>query len=336
MPSSGSDRIKMPPGFWTGLQKTGIRPSDLTRAAGLPLTAIADSALPLGQYFAIWRTYAELTGDAAEAVVRMVGAFDTAQYPPMALAAYHARDYRDALQRMARYKRMCPPELLAIEEKGAFCTIELNWAAPEEAGPPVLTGTTLAFLLELGRRGTGKDITAQLVEFVLKPGDRAVLERYFGCAVQGGASSDRLTLRREHLDLPFVSYNEELLALLTPVLDRSLNEAPISAPSSTADKTKWIIKRSFTAGRPDMRHAARELGMSERTLQRRLSAESTGFNQLLNEARREQALEYLADPALDIRDIAFLVGYEDETSFYRAFRSWEGDTPANWRAGRQG
>lgn len=71
--------------------------------------------------------------------------------------------------------------------------------------------------------------------------------------------------------------------------------------------------------------------MSDRTLQRRLTGENTSFKPLLTEARHEQALEYLADPSLDIKEVAFLLGYEDQNSFYRAFRLWEGVTPSNWR-----
>ncbi|MGV2806239.1 helix-turn-helix domain-containing protein, partial [Clostridium perfringens] len=67
------------------------------------------------------------------------------------------------------------------------------------------------------------------------------------------------------------------------------------------------------------------------TLQRRLTEENTSFKQLLMQARHEQAIEYLADPSLDLKEVAFLIGYEDQNSFYRAFRLWEGDTPSNWR-----
>lgn len=63
--------------------------------------------------------------------------------------------------------------------------------------------------------------------------------------------------------------------------------------------------------------------------------EGTSFKQLLTQTRREQALAYLADPSLEIKEVAFLVGYEDQNSFYRAFRSWEGETPASWRLAQE-
>lgn len=160
-------------------------------------------------------------------------------------------------------------------------------------------------------------------------GDVKALEAYFGCSVRIGSDRNRLTLHRKDLDLPFVSYNLELLEALTPVLEQSLNEQQLSR--SITEVVKWIIKRSLTAGRLDIHTVASELGMSERTLQRRLTEEGTTFNQLLTQVRHNQAREYLSNPSLDIKEVAFLVGYEDQNAFYRAFRRWEGDTPSNWR-----
>ncbi|EJL30748.1 AraC family transcriptional regulator [Brevibacillus sp. BC25] len=325
-----SDRIKFPAGFWAGLQRLGIAPHDLVRKARLPTTILTEPAVvTTAQYFRIWQAYTDLIGDTAIGIIKLSTTFETAQYPPTVLATYHARDYRDALNRMVRYKQLCPPERLRITEEGEHCTIELEWMHSEQPGPPVLVGTTLAFLLELGRRGTGKRLTAQSVEFSQSMGDVTALEAYFGCPIRIGASVNRLTLYRRDLDSLFLSYNKELLEILTPVLDRSLDE---ECSHSIAEMVKWILKRSLTGGRLDIRAVASELGMSDRTLQRRLTDECTTFKQLLTQARHEQAREYLADPKLDIKEVAFLLGYEDQNSFYRAFRLWEGDTPSNWRS----
>jgi AraC-like DNA-binding protein len=325
-----SDRIKLPPGFWAGLQQLGIAPHDVARKARLPLTIITEpAAVTAAQYFRIWQAYSDLVGDTAIGIIKLVTVFETTQYPPTVLATYHARDYRDALNRMARYKQLCPPESLRITEEGERCTIELEWMRSEQPGPPVLVGTTLAFLLELGRRGTGQPLTARSVEFSHSMGDVKALQAYFGCPIRIGATNNRLTLHRRDLDRLFISYNKELLEILTPVLDRSLDE---QRSRSIPEMVKWILKRSLTGGRLDIRAVASELGMSDRTLQRRLTDEGTTFKQLLTQARHEQAREYLADPKLDIKEVAFLIGYEDQNSFYRAFRLWEGDTPSKWRS----
>ncbi|MNI22116.1 HTH-type transcriptional regulator VirS [compost metagenome] len=325
-----SDPIRIPPGFWASLRQLGIAAHDVARKAGQPLTIITEPAVTTAQYFALWQAYSDLIGDTAKGIIGLAAGFETAKYPPTVLATYHARDYRDALKRMVRYKQLCPPENLRIIEEGENCTIELEWQYTEQPGPPMLIGVTLAYLLELGRRGTGQPLTARFVEFSHAMGDVQVLEAYFGCPIRIGAPCNRLTLHRSDLDRPFVSYNEELLEILTPALDQTLNEQ--QRKRSTTGRVKWIMKRSLSGGRPDMQAVAKELGMSDRTLQRRLTEEHTTFKQLLAQTRHEQAREYLADPSLEIKEVAFMIGFEDQNSFYRAFRLWEGDTPSNWRS----
>lgn len=322
-------RIKIPGGFWAGLRQLGIAPHDVIRKARLPLTIITETFVTTGQYFAIWQSYSELIDDTAKGIIKLTTGFETAHYPPTVLATYHARDYREALKRMARYKQLCPPESLRITEEGDHCTIELEWLDAEQSGPPMLVGITLAFLLELGRRGTGQPLKAKYVEFSHSMGDVQKLEAYFGCSIRTSTKYNRLTLHRADLDRSFVSYNAELLEILTPVLDHSLEEHQLNR--SITEKVKWIMKRNLTGGRPDIQTISSELGMSDRTLQRRLTEEGTSFKHLLTQVRHEQAREYLADPSLDIKEVAFLIGYEDQNSFYRAFRLWEGDTPSNWR-----
>ncbi|MFC0413949.1 helix-turn-helix domain-containing protein [Cytobacillus solani] len=322
-------RIKIPAGFWSGLLQLGISANDVVRKARLPLTIITEPVVTTAQYFAIWQAYSEIMDDTAKGIIQLTSGFETAHYPPTVLATYHARDYRDALKRMVRYKQLCPPESLRITEEDERCTIELDWLDTEQPGPPMLVGITLAFLLELGRRGTGQPLTAKFVEFSHSMGDVQALEAYFGCRIRIGANGNRLILHREDLDRPFVSYNAELLEILTPVLDQSLDEQQRS--HSITEMVMWIMKRSLTGGRPDIQTIASELGMSDRTLQRRLTDEGTSFKHLLTKVRHEQAREYLADPSLDIKEVAFLIGYEDQNSFYRAFRLWEGNTPLNWR-----
>jgi AraC-like DNA-binding protein len=78
---------------------------------------------------------------------------------------------------------------------------------------------------------------------------------------------------------------------------------------------------------------ARELAVSPRTLQRRLERAGTTFNAVCDEIRRDAALLHLRDPRVPIKEAAFLVGFSEPSTFYRAFRRWTGDTPANFRRG---
>ncbi len=92
------------------------------------------------------------------------------------------------------------------------------------------------------------------------------------------------------------------------------------------------MKPLLAGRRPGIEDVARELGLSSRTLQRRLAEDSTTFQQLLQEARRELARHYLLHSSLELNETAYLLGYEDAHSFFRAFHDWEGSTPGDWRA----
>lgn len=94
------------------------------------------------------------------------------------------------------------------------------------------------------------------------------------------------------------------------------------------------FKRLLAGSRPEISAVARELGLSDRTLQRRIVDDGASFRELLLEARKELAREYLTRPEIDIEEVAYLLGYEDANSFYRAFRTWEGTTPAHWKSAR--
>src|SRR5580658_4261204 len=107
---------------------------------------------------------------------------------------------------------------------------------------------------------------------------------------------------------------------------------PFKRRISISEQVKWILKRLLAGSRPEISAVARELGLSDRTLQRRIIDDGANFRQLLLEARQELAHEYLSRPEMDVTEVAFLLGYEDSNSFYRAFRTWEGTTPSQLRA----
>src|SRR5690349_4791920 len=109
----------------------------------------------------------------------------------------------------------------------------------------------------------------------------------------------------------------------------------IASDASVLKRFKKEVQRMTKkppGARPDVSAVARELGLSDRTLQRRIDDDGMTFCKLLLEARQELAREYLNRPDIDVAEVAYLLGYEDSNSFYRAFRTWEGTTPSQLRA----
>ena len=93
-----------------------------------------------------------------------------------------------------------------------------------------------------------------------------------------------------------------------------------------------MLKTLLAGQRPGIQHVARELRISTRTLQRKLTAEGANFQQVMEEARRELARHYLLHSSLQLNETAYLLGYADSNSFFRAFHQWEGTTPGKWRS----
>ena len=96
-------------------------------------------------------------------------------------------------------------------------------------------------------------------------------------------------------------------------------------------QVKWVIEQHLSAGSPQIALVAKELGVSVRTLQRRITNEGHTFKELLNQVRLNVAKRYLSDSDMSLHEISVLLGYDDQNSFYRAFKSMEGDTPSGWR-----
>ena len=183
----------------------------------------------------------------------------------------------------------------------------------------MLIDAVFALVTELGRRGTKRRLNPKRIELKRTAEPENRFEEYFGCLVKYCTTRDALILRAADLELPFVTHNDELLQMLAPQFEQELKEG--RTKQSILGQVKWVLKRLLAGSRPDLFMVAKELGMSERTLQRRITEEGTTFRQLLNETRHELVRQYLGNASVEITEAAFLVGYEDPNSFYRAFRS---------------
>jgi AraC-like DNA-binding protein len=280
--------------------------------------------------FAMWAAMRQLSGDPSIGW-RCMSLIETHQYRPALLASLHARNYRESLQRHARYKQLCSAQEFRFTTRGEEVFIEASWPfAGSAMPPPPLIDAIFSLVVELGRRGTTTKLKPKRIELTRPTEANDGLSVYFGCPVNYRATRDALVLRAADLELPFITHNDELLQMLVPQLENQLKDG--RAKLGTLEQVRWVLKRLLSGCRPDVLMVAKELGMSERTLQRRITEEGTTFRQMLNETRQELVREYLRDDAVEIAEAAFLVGYEDANSFYRAFRSWEGKTPTEWRA----
>ena len=333
MNALAADKCHIPPAFWREMHRAGLSPEVLLRSAQLPATLHlnATACVTTAQYFSLWKTIEQMLPEPGLGI-RLVEALDTAANPPSILIAYHGRDYRDGLLRLARFKQLCTPEELVCDERRGECAVTIKWLHAHEPVPAMVTDVTCTTLLELGRRGTGHRIIPSRVELA-RPGVATdVFKAYFQCPVVFDAPADVVVLKSVDLNRPFRGHNPELLNLLTPVLATTLQE--LQALGSIVEQVKRVLKRSLASGRPELAKVARDLNMSDRTLQRRITEDGTTFRVLLTEARRELACQLLAAADSSLEESAYMLGYQDVNAFHRAFKEWEGVSPGAWRERR--
>ncbi|HEY5753423.1 MAG TPA: AraC family transcriptional regulator [Chthoniobacterales bacterium] len=316
------------------LEEHNVSLAAVLRHAGLPMGFFHQEKILVTteELFALWRAIAEISGDPA--IGLKLGTEQRIEhYSPAAIAALYSQSFRDALQRMARYKQLTCPEEIRITRDDNECAVEFHWLLAREAEPSVLIDLCLSWILAIGRRGTGTAMTPLRLELTRPPANRELLETHFACRTRFKASRNALIFRVRDLDRPFVTHNADLLSLIAPQLEAELNDR--QSQQTVTDQVKTVLKRLLAGHRPSIQDVARQLNLSSRTLQRRLTDCGVSFQQLLEEARRELARHYLSQSSLELNETAYLLGYEDANSFFRAFHLWEGTTPGQWRSSQR-
>ena len=325
-----ADRFRVSIQLARKLEELGVAPARVLHRAGLPPGLLEQEKIQVSteELFALYRGIAEASDDPAIGLA--LGTEPRVErYDPIAITAVSARSLRDALGRLARYKQLTCPEELVVTERGAECRVRFRWLLAEGSEPPVLIDLCFAWVVGIARRGTADLVQPKRLELRGPPTNRAAYAAHFGCPATFEESENAIVFARADLDRPFVTYNAELAAALAPQL-----EAELAQRSSAAlgDRVKGILKRQLAGRRPEIGEVARELRLSARTLQRRLAEDGASFQQLIQEARRELARHYLLHSTLELNETAYLLGYEDAHSFFRAFHDWEGSPPGEWRA----
>jgi AraC-like DNA-binding protein len=312
------------------LEELDVPASAVLRRAGLPQAYLDQPRVLLSteELFSFWRAISEIS--APPAIGLLLGnETKTERFSPTGLAALSTENFGAGVDRIARYKQLtCPEEIL--QEKGEEeWTIQFRWILAEEVEPTALTECVFAWTLSIARHGTGTRFAALRVEFEQPRAYVKVIERHFGCPVVFGAARNAIVFRTTDAKRPFITRNDELLAMLAPQFEEELKR--LTSEEDFTERVRGAIQRRLTGGRPTIDDIADALHISTRTLQRRLQDAGSSFQRALEEARHQLARHYLNNSVLELNEAAYLLGYEDANSFVRAFRTWEGVPPARWR-----
>jgi AraC-like DNA-binding protein len=161
------------------------------------------------------------------------------------------------------------------------------------------------------------------------PADRSTHQAVFGRALLFDQPTNALLFDRAWLEHAVPRADRRLLEVVEEHV-----RAMLAAQPTEDDLVRLLrdqIARSVCDGPPSRSNMARQLAMSERTLQRRLAERGFGFKQLVEITRRELAVRYVKDPGTELTEVAFLLGYSELSAFDRAFRRWTGLSPLEYR-----
>jgi len=152
---------------------------------------------------------------------------------------------------------------------------------------------------------------------------------HFGCPVIFGASQNTIQLKTDMLDLSNRLGDTAVSDFLTGHLESKIRSLDASATFSGS--LLQHLTPALSTGLPQAADIAREMGMSERTMYRRLAQEGLTFRDVLAKAQSSLAQSLLEDDKVSIAEIAFLTGFSEQSAFTRAFKRWVGKAPAQFR-----
>jgi AraC-like DNA-binding protein len=324
-------RFTLSPATSAVLADLGVPTGQLLRAAGLPEDLFLDKQATLtpAQFSRCWTALEEISGDPALGVT-LARATRAETFQPPIFAALCSPDLRHAADRLATYKRLLGPLRLNVDTEGEALTLTIRWAS-EPLPPQSFIAYELVSWVALARLGTRRLVRPQRITMPEPPRGAAVqaYQDYLGVPVAHGAEPT-VTFTALDARCPFLTANIEMWQVFEPELRRRL--ADLDRVESTAGRVRAALLELLPAGRCGVPDVARRLALSHRTLQRRLAAEQTSFQAVLEETRHALARHYLKRPDVAVTEIALLLGYDDPSSFYRAFHQWSGTTPQQARA----
>lgn len=301
------------------------------RGAGLTSEQLddPDARLDPGTIFALWRAaYADCADPAlalhvAEQLPR--GAYRAVEY----LAA-HAPTVGAAYSKVADYFSVIDTTTaLVIEAENDHVKFGPSGVSTDAASYPAIEYMLAACHLRV-RDMTATDHRPVALELALRPQPHGrEIERVFGCVVHWNADAYRLRFSLEDWNKPTAHADPTLLTVLEDHARLLQRQHPGTA--SLLQTLDNALEQAWETGEPTLKATARRLGMSSRTLQRRLRDEGTTFADRVDDTRRRATLRWLQCADVSLAEVAYLVGFQEQASLTRAVQRWTGQTPRELR-----
>jgi AraC-like DNA-binding protein len=322
-------------------RERGLDVGDLVRRHGLPSDA-ADArqiSVPLDALRALLLDLGQALDEPHLGLVLAAraepGTWDLLEY-----TCHAAPNIREAMRRLARYVRLANDRVdVRFQEGGdglppGWASIAQSLPGSADAVAPAANELFVAVILRKCRELSHCRLVPRRVLLAHSaPPSRQRLSAELGTDdIRFDQARNALVVDETFLGTPLTTHDAPLSAILERYASRELEGAqgrPIFV-MTVRDR----IRERLPEGRPTLESVARALGLTARTLQRRLADEGTSFGAELEGVREDLARLYVADDRRTLCEVAYLLGYSDLSTFVRAFRRWTQMTPARFRLTR--
>ena len=238
----------------------------------------------------------------------------------------------EVLQRTARYSSTANEGIALEYHLGPEVRVEVGYVGVARHSDRQQIECFVTVLLRLCRQLTGLHLVPSRLRLVHpRNSGGSEFAAYFGGKVDFAASVDELTFARKTRDMVVVSADRYLNRLLVASCEEALSRRATSRGSFRSIVENAIVPL-LPHGKARALEIATRLGLSQRTIARRLSSEGLTFSQVLGSLRGALARQYLTDRDLSISRIAWLLGYQEVSAFTHAFKRWTGKTPREARS----
>ena len=312
----------------------GVDAHALAQAAGLamPLAPLPDS-LAAQDYIALLGIGAELTGD-AHFGLHVGERMRLGAYSVYGLILLACANFAQAIEQTQRYEQLAHDlgrSHLAIEDGSDLACY--TWTSHFPDATRHLAESVFAGIRSFGSWLAGRPLAPRRLAFAhASDADPAEYERVLGMVPAFGAPAHLACFDAALLAMPVPNADAGMYPVLQQHAERLLREREDERERhGVVAQVRAAVIRNLANDRVRLAGIAEELGLSARTMQRKLSDAGASFQQVLDAARYALARDYLRQRGLSLADIAFLLGYQEQSAFTHAFREWSGVNPGAWR-----
>ncbi|MEL7029725.1 MAG: helix-turn-helix domain-containing protein, partial [Pseudomonadota bacterium] len=247
------------------------------------------------------------------------------------LAWKSAIDLGGSFERAERYGRVLTSvSTYEVRRENGKIYMMLHRAGERRLGLRLSNEQTITAVTQISREVSQAPFSPNAVYFKhSSPNDISKHEDYFGCPVIYDSDRDALEVSEGSLRVPNKVGDPTISNFFDTHMETELAE--IADDGGLEHRVRIQISQALSEGAPPISDVAGRLGMSGRTLQRRLADRGYAYQDLVDASRRELAERLLRDTAYSLAEVAFLTGFSEQSAFTRAFRRWSGQTPRSYR-----